>query len=143
MSKFWSKILRKYFQMNNFIDIWGYRSPFASKVLDWDIYLLLTLIYRRWSPEPTQPTQASAGRTIADKWSDQMAGNLLFFWKKTRQNTRCSSIFTILMIFLFYKVSPTKEMTIMMHLSGLLLKKPNVSSFYILSKTGFIKVFSI
>jgi len=29
---------------------------------------------RRWSPEPTQQTQASAGRSIADKWTDQMAG---------------------------------------------------------------------
>ena len=56
--------------------------PFASTVHDWGIYLLLTLIYRRWSPEPTQQKQASEGRSIADKWSDQMAGNLLFFWKK-------------------------------------------------------------
>ena len=37
---------------------------------------------RRWSPEPTQPTQASAGRSISDKWTEQMAGNLSFFWKK-------------------------------------------------------------
>lgn len=29
---------------------------------------------RRWSPEPTQPTQASAGRSISDKWTEQMAG---------------------------------------------------------------------
>ena len=46
------------------------------------MYELLTLIYRRWSPEPTQQTQASAGRSIADKWTDQMAGNLFFFGKK-------------------------------------------------------------
>ena len=48
------------------------------------MYELLTLIYRRWSPEPTQQTQAPAGRSIADKWTDQMAGNLLFFFGKTQ-----------------------------------------------------------
>ena len=45
--------------------------PFASTEVF--IYVLLTLIYRRWSSEPTQPTQASAGRSLSDKVTEQMA----------------------------------------------------------------------
>ena len=45
--------------------------PFASTEVF--IYVLLTLIYRRWSSEPTQPTQASAGRSFSDKVTEQMA----------------------------------------------------------------------
>ena len=29
--------------------------------------------YRRWSPEPTQPMKASAGWSISDKLTEQMA----------------------------------------------------------------------
>ena len=45
--------------------------PFASTEVF--IYVLLTLIYRRWSSEPTQPTQASAGRSFSDKLTEQFA----------------------------------------------------------------------
>ena len=61
------------YKYNTIIYFWNNFPTYTWLLSNKSKRILLTLIYRRWSSEPTQPTQASAGRSFSDKVTEQMA----------------------------------------------------------------------
>ena len=61
------------YKYNTIIYFWNNFPTYTWLLSNKSKRILLTLIYRRWSPEPTHPMQASAGQSISDKLTEQMA----------------------------------------------------------------------